>query len=175
METIVIYKSKYGSTKKYAQWISEELKCDIKTHKETKIEDLEKYDTVIYGGGLYGEVIAGVSLITKNIEKLKNKKIIIFTTGLTPVDYREYYDNMVMEKNFKGEVKNYVKVFNFRGKMIVKELSFPHKTAITALKKLMASKEEPTESEKLLLTLCDCDGDFTDKKYIKELLDYAKE
>ena len=29
MNTIVIYKSKYGSTKTYAEWIKEELGCDI--------------------------------------------------------------------------------------------------------------------------------------------------
>lgn len=26
---VVIYKSKYGSTKKYAKWLSELLSCDI--------------------------------------------------------------------------------------------------------------------------------------------------
>ena len=28
MNTIVIYKSKYGSTKDYAKWIAKELGCD---------------------------------------------------------------------------------------------------------------------------------------------------
>ncbi len=30
MKTIVVYKSKYGYTKRYAEWIAEELSCDIK-------------------------------------------------------------------------------------------------------------------------------------------------
>ena len=29
MKIIVIYKSKTGFTKRYAEWIAEELKCDI--------------------------------------------------------------------------------------------------------------------------------------------------
>ena len=66
MKAIVIYKSKYGSTKCYAQWIADELECDINDASNVKIEDLYEYDTIIYGGGLYAEVIAGVSLITKN-------------------------------------------------------------------------------------------------------------
>jgi flavodoxin len=28
-KTVVIYKTKYGSAKQYAQWIAEELKCDL--------------------------------------------------------------------------------------------------------------------------------------------------
>lgn len=175
MKPIVIYKSKYGSTKAYAQWIAEELSCEAIENKGLKAEDLSDYDTIIYGGGLYAEVIAGVTLITKNISKLEGKKLVVFTTGITPLDCRDYYDKMVMEKNFKGDTQTKVKVFNFMGKMLVSELSLVHRTALKALKKLMSEKENPSEMERLLVTLCDCDGDFTDRKAIKELLDYVKE
>jgi len=174
MNAIVIYKSKYGSTKTYAQWIANELGCDAVDAKETKIQDLQNYDTVIYGGGLYAEVIAGVSLVTKNIDKLKGKKIIVFSTGLTPQDCREYYDKMVWEKNFKPEVRDKVKMFNYPGKMIVSELSLVHRTAIKTLKKIMTGKKNPTEMEKLLIDLCDADGDFSDRSLITELVEYAK-
>ena len=175
METIVIYKSKYGSTKAYAQWIAEELSCEAVDASKVKIDDLYKYDTIIYGGGLYAEVIAGVSLITKNIEKLTDKKIIVYTTGLTPPEYREYYDKLVVDKNFKNGIFSNVKMFNYPGKMVVSELSLVHRGAIKTLKKIMSDKKEPTEMEKLLINLCDLDGDFTDKKLIKELIEYAKQ
>ena len=60
------------------------------------------------------------------------------------------------------------------GKMILSELSLPHRTAIKALKKLMSGKENPSEMEKLLVELCDKDGDFTDKSAIGELIEYVK-
>ncbi|MBR3932767.1 MAG: flavodoxin [Clostridia bacterium] len=174
MSAIVVYKSKYGSTKTYAQWIAKELGCDAKDAKEINSDALQDYDTIIYGGGLYAEVIAGVSLVTKNIDKLTGKKIIVFSTGLTPQDCREYYDKMVWEKNFKPEVRDKVKMFNFPGKMIVSELSLVHRTAIKTLKKIMSGKKNPTEMEKLLIDLCDADGDFSDKSLITELVEYAK-
>lgn len=58
-KTAVVFKSKYGSTKKYAQWIAEELSCDIFERKNVKSDDLEAYDTVIYGGGLYAGGVKG--------------------------------------------------------------------------------------------------------------------
>lgn len=175
MNAIVIYKSKYGSTKKYAEWIAEELSCELRDAKDVKIEDLIKYDTIIYGGGLYAEVIAGVHLITKNIDKLSDKKLIVYSTGITPISCREYYDTLVMDKNFKTqEMREKIKVYNFLGKMVLDELSVVHRTAIKTLKKIMSGKENPSEMEKMLIDLCDADGDFTDKSAIYDLTQYAK-
>ena len=172
MNTIVIYKSKYGSTKTYAEWIAEELGCKAVDAKSIKAEDLTNYDAIVYGGGLYAEVINGVALITKNPEMLKDKKIAVFTTGLTPADCRDYYDKIVVEKNFKTGVPHNIKIFNFPGKMIVSELSLVHRTAIKTLKKIMQGKENPTQMEKLLIDLCDADGDFSDRSLTKELIEY---
>ena len=173
MSKIVIYKSRYGSTKAYAKWIAEELGCEAVEAKAVKADDLERYDTIVYGGGLYAEIINGVRLITKNLDKLSDKKIAVFSTGITPLDCREYYDTYVIEKNFKNGVPENVRIFNFMGKMILDELTFPHRAAIKTLKKIMSGKEKPTEMEILLAELCDADGDFTDKNAIKDLVEYA--
>ncbi len=174
MKPIVLYRSKYGSTKNYANWIAEELSCEAIDAKGVSADILKDYDTIIYGGGLYAEIIAGVSIITKNIDKLQNKKLIVFTTGLTPTNVREYYDGMVIEKNFKGDTKDKVKVFNFPGKMVYKELSLVHRTAIKTLQTIMSKKENPTDMEKMLVHLCDIDADLSDKSLITELVEYAK-
>ena len=176
MKAIVIYKSKYGSTKAYAQWIAEELGCSAVDAKDIKADELKKYDTIIYGGGLYAEIINGVTLITKNFDSIKDKKIIVYSTGITPLDCREYYDVMVVEKNFKSpEMVEKIKVYNFLGKMVLSELSLVHRTALKTLKKIMSGKENPSEMEKLLVELCDADGDFSDRNAIKELVEYAKQ
>ena len=173
MKSIVIYKSKYGSTKAYAEWISNSIGCDCVEAKKIKAEELNEYDTIIYGGGLYAEVIAGVSLVTKNFDALKNKKLVVYTTGITPVDCKDYYDKLVIEKNFKPEMTDKIKIFNFPGKMVLSELSVVHRTALKTLKKIMSAKENPSEMEKLLVELCDADGDFSDKNLIAPLVEYA--
>ncbi len=113
-------------------------------------------------------------MLTKNMDKLKDKKIAIFTTGITPVDCRDYYDKMVIEKNFKEGVPENVRVFNYLGKMVIDELSLVHKTALKTLKKIMSGKENPTEMERMLVELCDADGDFCDKEAIGELIEYVR-
>ena len=175
LNTIVVYKTKYGSTRTYAEWIADELGCEAVDAKSVKSEDLLCYDTIVYGGGLYAEIINGVTLITKNIEKLKDKKIIIYTTGITPTDVRAYYDGEVIEKNFKNGVPENVRIFNFLGKMVQSELTTVHRLALVSLKKIMSAKENPSDMIKLLVELCDADGDFSDRNSIAPLVEYAKE
>lgn len=175
MNAIVIYKTKYGSTKNYAEWIAEDLGCEIAEVSKVKASELQQYDTIIYGGGLYAEVINGVSLITKNFDMLSGKKLVIFSTGLTPPECRDYYDKLVVEKNFKPHMLKKIKIFNFPGKMILDELSIPHRAALKTLKKIMSAKENPTDMEKLLITLCDANGDFSDRKLTDALVAYVKE
>lgn len=174
MKTIVVYKSKYGSTRTYAEWIAQELNCSAVDAKDIKIDELKEYDTIIYGGGLYAEVISGVTLITKNLDKLEGKKLVVYSTGITPLEYRDYYDKLVIEKNFKPHMLDKIKVYNFLGKMIIDELTLVHKTAIKSLKKIMSAKENPSEMEKLLVALCDTSGDFCDRAAIKDLIDYVR-
>lgn len=80
--TAVIYKSKYGSTKKYAEWIGSELECDVLENSSVSADTLKKYDTIIYGGGLFAGGVNGFNLITKNFDAVKDKNLILFTVGL---------------------------------------------------------------------------------------------
>jgi len=75
-KTVVIYKSKYGSAKRYAEWIAEETKGDLFDGSEIKAEDMLKYDTIVYGGSLYAVGILGISLIKKNFDKRKESNYI---------------------------------------------------------------------------------------------------
>lgn len=98
MKTVVIYKSKTGFTKKYAEWIAEELSADIFNASKVNVNTLNKYDTIIYGGSLYAVGIIGVGLIKKNINKLKDKRLVVFATGASPL--RDNVINEVINKNF---------------------------------------------------------------------------
>ena len=113
MKTLVIYKSKTGFTKKYAEWISEELSADIIHAPKVTANMLSAYDCVIYGGGLYVVGINGIKLITQNVDKLKGKKVIVFATGMSP--FREEGAREVISKNFTLEQQEIIQFFYLRG------------------------------------------------------------
>ena len=85
---IVVYKYKSGFTKKYAQWIANDLHCDLVCLENCNITEIERYDVVIFGGGLHAGKINGIKFIQKKIPLFAGKEIIVFATGALPLYQR---------------------------------------------------------------------------------------
>ena len=63
---IIIYQSKYGSTKKYVQWLQEATGFDAIEVKKAKADMMNDYHTVVLCGAVYASGIAGISYLRKN-------------------------------------------------------------------------------------------------------------
>lgn len=57
---LIIYKSKTGFTKKYADWIHEDVTCSITTLNRVKKEDIDNNDIILYGAGVHAGLISGL-------------------------------------------------------------------------------------------------------------------
>jgi len=173
-KTAVIYKSKYGHTKQYAEWIAESLEADLFEESEISSSELAGYSTIIFGGGLYASGINGISLITKNFDSIKDKKLIVYTVGLaSPVDSSIY--KPIIEKNIPKEMRNSIRFFHLRGGIDYSELNIIHKGMMAMLKKMVEKKDEKekTEEDRQMLETYGRKVDFTDKNSIIPIVDYV--
>lgn len=171
--TVVIYQSKYGATKKYAEWLAEELACDIFETKKAAIEQIEKYNVIILGGGIYATGIAGISFLKKHYERLKNKKIIVFAVGASPYDEKAMA--ALKEHNFKIEL-SHIPCFYCRGAWNEEIMSWKDRTLCNLLKKAVAKKDSTTYEpwETALMQAIGSNYDWTDKENIKQIIEYAQ-
>ena len=64
---IILYQSKYGATKKYADWLVEETGYDCIETKDAKVANLQNYDVVILGGGVYASGIGRITIYKEGI------------------------------------------------------------------------------------------------------------
>ncbi|GEM_PF-72320 len=133
MSTIVLYKSKYGTTKQYAEWIAKELNVEVKNADTVKPADLAPYDTIIYGAGVYIGCIAGIGLISDNFDQLKDKKVIIFTVGLTDPANKGKYSELV-SKNIMWDILDSIKIFHLRGALDYKKIGLGNKLMMKRMK-----------------------------------------
>ncbi len=173
MKTVVIFKSKTGFARKYAEWIAAALGADLFEASKIAPERLAAYDTVIYGGGLYAVGINGVKLITGNLDQLDGKKVVVFATGASSASDKAISD--VVAKNFTPEQQRRIRFFYLRGGFNYHQLRFFDKLLMTLLKWNIMGKKELTPDEQGMLAAFDEPADFTDKRNIDELIAYIKQ
>jgi len=165
----VVYRSKTGYTKKYAEWIAEETKAILFKGEDIKISDLKGFDIIVYGGAMYAGGINGIKLIKNNFTALKNKKIIIFTLGASPV--REEIINSVRNSNFNEEQQKLIQFFMLRGGFDFSKLKFMDKILMLILKAILKGKKNPTADDRGMLKSYEIPFDFTNREKITPIID----
>ena len=146
MKGIILYQSKYGATKKYADWI-----------------------IIVLGGGIYAMGIAGLSFLKRNIDVLSDKKIIVFFCCASPYD--EDAHKQIRSHNMKDKLSD-IPIFYCRGAWDMDSMSFKDKTLCKMLRKAV-SKKDPADYEiweKAIMDAGENKCDWTDKKYIDPIL-----
>ena len=175
---LVIYFSKYGTTKQYAEWIAEELNGDIYSIKNIKQNILDNYNTIIIGFGLYAGKMEGINLLVKYYETIKNKKLVLFTCGLADYNKDEHINSIY--KRIKNELPEKliekIKIFYLRGGINYKKLTIIHKIMMWMLKNVTIKKEidKLNEEDQLFIETYGKTIYFMDKKNIMKIIEYCK-
>ena len=176
--TVVIYESKYGFTKRYAQWLAKALACPVFEKKRFQSQDFALYDTIIYGGGLYAGGVSGIKLLTENYHALAEKHVILFTCGLADPNVPENVEHIrqALSTVLSADMLEKIEIFHLRGGINYTKLSFLHKAMMAMLRKMLLKKDLTALSseDKELLETYGKFVDFTDEKSIGEIVEYAR-
>lgn len=172
MKAIVLYRSKTGFVKRYAEWIAEELSCEAVDANDFDMKDLKDHDTIVYGGGLYAVGINGLKAFRKQLPDLKGKRIAVFATGASP--WRVEVVDEVRDRNLTEEEQSMVGFFYLRGGFDYDRLGAKDRLLMTLMKKRLESKKELDEDERGLLASYDHPADFVERENIEDLVHYLK-
>lgn len=173
MSGIILCRSKYGASAKYAEWISQETGFKIIDTKKADIKEVEKYDTIVLGGGVYASSIAGIAFLKKNIGALKGKNICVYSCGAAPYD--DEILQILKDRNFKGELAD-IPCFYFQGMWDLNGMKFGDR-AMCKLYIKMLDKKDPSEIkswERPFLEAKDKKCDWTKKEYLAPLLELIR-
>lgn len=183
MKTVVVYTSKTGFTKKYAEWIAEELECDVRELKGLTAGRLSEYDCIIYGGGLMAGKVGGfdkVKLLANldsfggdDVKDGGERHFILFATGSTPQDMPGTVEKIEADNVCDGEAVE--KIFYFEGGLDYENMGFMGRSMIKMMRKTVLKKKDITEEEKWLMSRIEKSYDGTNRDYIKPLVEYVKE
>lgn len=148
MSKIIIYGTKYGSAKRYAEELSKQT--NIKAESYKKIKNINDYETIIYIGSIYAGGITGLSKTFRKISNCDNKKIIIATVALSdPLDEKGSNNiKKMIKKQVADEIYNKASIYHLRGEIDYTRLNLVYKTLMKMFcKKLKDIPEEERSAD----------------------------
>ena len=153
MSNIIIYGSQYGTTKMYAEELSKRI--NVKALSFEKIDDINKYNKIIYLGGLYAGGVLGMSKTFKKLNDMNNRRIILVTVGLADPKNAENINNIrnAIKRQLSKNILEKIKIFHLRGGIDYSKLNFVHKTLMNLLYKKAKNlpEEKKTVEDKAII------------------------
>ena len=169
-KTIVIYKSKHGSTKKYAEWIGEELNCPVVAEQDFSKKDFDNYENVIFGGCVEAGGIMGFDIIKKNMRRLQGKKLVVFAVGLNVMEKETRMQ--LREINFSKRKLAGITCYYCPGAYDPDKIHGIDAKIMKMMVNMLKSKKplETTDNDIRLLENVQNGVDMTDRKYIAPII-----
>lgn len=151
--TIIIYGSQYGSTKRYAEQLAKLTGLEAVDYKEAK--EIEKYDRIVYLGALYA---GGVTGLKKTVGKMSPyQKLVIVTVGIADPTDAENIANI--RRSVKTQVPAHfydeAMCLHLRGAIDYSHLGLKHRMMMSLLYskvKKMPEEELTSEAQALMAT-----------------------
>lgn len=98
---IILYNSVTGYTKRYAEYLAEQLDYQIKPIQKANLFNVSTYPTIIFGGPLHHNRIEGIKGIVEGSSYFADQNLIVFSVGVASVN-----DDLVKQIKLKncGEI-----------------------------------------------------------------------
>lgn len=146
----VIYKSRYGGAKLYAEQIAKQLDADLFSLDTLPRYLLHSYDTIIWGGGIYAGRIDGLQKLVPLLPSLQGNQLLVFSVGFTPANKTQVLEK-VRENSLGAAPWKDILFFHFVSGINYGKLSLVHK-AMVASRKLMVSLQKSADLSQANIT-----------------------
>lgn len=165
MRAVIVYYSKTGFTRRYAQWLAEALGCDcVSFNRRTKVK-LDDYEVLIFGSSLFAGSIRQISWFKESMAPREGRKKIVFAVGAMPAEATEAVDKM-FRQNFTEAQRREFQLFYLQGGLSYERMSLPERLAMRLLRVMLRGKKKRTPEEEGMLRMIERSFDATDKSAI---------
>lgn len=166
---IILYRSKYGTTKRYAAWLAERIGYDVADVSKATVKQVAQYRNIVLCGAIYASGIGGLAFLKKHRNLLHDKNVAIFCVGASPYDEASF--EAIRTHNLQGALQN-VLLFYGRGAWDESKMKFVDSVLCKLLHKAVA-KKDPSTYQPWETALIEASGkvcDWTDKAYLDPLI-----
>lgn len=114
MNKLIAYNSVLGTTKKYAEWLAQDISADVINFRAITPDAFDPYDLVIVTSGTYCGHMPLVSFLEKYWSKLKNKRVIVVAVGIVPPEDKASQESYL---SIPAHIREKITYFKISGKI----------------------------------------------------------
>ena len=152
MATLIVYYSKYGATKDYAEWLAQATGAELVPLARAKKLDLTAYEAIAFGCPYYMGQLKIAGFVRTCAPQLAGRRIAFFAVGgqeaIGP-DIRKGYDAALSD-----EIRAGMRFFFLRGRISLARMNFLERAVMQMMKAQ--------------------DYDYTDRASIAPLVEFLK-
>ena len=177
MNSILVYRSHYGSTGRYAAWLAEETGMQAVDARKVTRRQLAECSCIVYGGGLYAGGVSGLPAFLKKLPPMEDRRLAVFTVGLAdpaqPGNTEKIRADVerLFARAGRAALLEKTALFHLRGAMDYGRLNTVHSLMMKMLRNMLertAEEKRTPEDRQLLDTFGGC-VDFTDRAALAPL------
>lgn len=164
MKGLILYKTQYGSTRQYAEWLSKEISIPAINLEDFSNDDIDNYEFLIIGSNIKVGKIKAAGWIKNHFNYLRDKNLILFTVCGSYADAEE--QSKVLKDNFPQEIRTSIDYFSLPGRLNLSELTFWDNFVIKMGSKFYPDKEA---AERMASGF-----DWVDRKKLKPIINLVE-
>lgn len=170
---IVVYRSKYGATARYAGWLAETVGFELADVQQADPRRLTEYDTIVHCGAVYATGIAGLRFLRTALRQAPGTRTAILAVGASPPTDEGLA--ALRRRNLGGPLAE-LPLFYARGAWDLSRMSPVDRLLCRTLLRSVAKKDpaayEPWEAA--LVEAGEQPGDWTDRSALTPLIDWVR-
>lgn len=172
MKSIIIYGSRYGSARRYAQELSKQTGIPAVSYRDIPL--LSGCQTIVYIGALYAGGVLGLTKTLRGQSFGEHQRLVIVTVGLADPDIPQNRENIrnALQKQIHAQLYDRAAIFHLRGAIDYQALSLGHRTMMALLHRSLQKKpaEEWSEEDKALMETYGKQADFVDFASLRPII-----
>ncbi len=175
MKSIIVYSSQTGFTRKYAEWLAQELgavSIPLGEAQKKGDEYFEDADAIVYGGWVMGGKIVNGEWFAQKAPAWKGKKLAMLCVGASPEDSATV--DTVLQDALQDGLREEARAFYCPGGIAYERMKLPSRLLMKAFAAMMRNKKDASAEEKSMGEMLAHSYDISDKKYILPILQYLQ-
>jgi len=165
-KALVIYRSKYGSAKQYAEWIAEALNGELTEERDVKPADFERYNIIVAGGCVRAGRVQGMQKLKLAVSRLQDKSMAFFAVCAMGGDGD--YEKTLAERNVGARIG--VPLFVLPGRVDFTAMGKMDRTMMKVIVGMLKKEQNLTPRQQALVDNIGGVCDMVDRAAVKPLI-----